>query len=375
MSNNRIHESNDDVENRPLHSAKTAENERQGRTGRSIRNKVIFLLLIVLNIFLLVVIVMDRFSPSRKASTMTETSTTKLTRSSDAELWVKCATFEEDLDKLLQSTNLVMLGIPAESAKQSESMGAFAKECSESKGIEYHNERISQQWLGFSDQYELPSLVGKHFVKKNDLDYIIQGATDETLIIYVHRHETDRLLSAIEYVVDKRLCTGKLNKHSESFTIHNATDDRESYCAVDESILVDIIDKQSEEIGFNQLPCSFHDSIEENKPKMVAIDYKQVNKLQRTLAKHHCPEILSRLDEETPLINSATETEIPTYIKLSSDSSKEVLLSEWVEIKRNYLALVFDLNKKHQCRGEIKDIEEKMSTCNDEIVEFHVGEG
>ena len=375
-------DSNGDAENKPLHTTKETKprnySDFDSEPKRNWKIRIILFFLVLLNIFLLTTILMDRYSFSRKHSTMNkETSKTKLVKGSDADVWMQCASFEEELDQLLQSTKLVFIGMPVRSAEQT--MGDFARMCSESKGIEYDFERLSHQWLGFTDQYELPSIVSKHFTRKDDLPGIIQGSTDKTLIIYVHHQEKDRALGAIEFVLGYGLCGGNLDlKQSEnSFTVYNTTDGTGTYCVVDESALVDIIDRQPEDVGFDQevaLPCSFHESIEENQPKMVAVNYKQVDKLQRILAKHHCPDILSRLDEETHNLNSEEETEVPVYIKLSSDTSKEVPVSEWMETKRDYLALVFALHKKNKCRGEIKAIEEKISICNDEIIQFHVDE-
>ncbi len=69
-----------------------------------------------------------------------------------------------------------------------------------------------------------------------------------------------------------------------------------THCNLDEHPVIQLIKERVFEIKPIQLDnCDAHAAFEENDPNLVFIHYKQVDKLQPLLAKHHCPEILDQV--------------------------------------------------------------------------------
>lgn len=126
------------------------------------------------------------------------------------------------------------------------------------------------------------------------MSQIINGATDDSLIIYIHRGETDRFASAIKQVGKDVCLDAKLLENPHNSNVYWV----QQKCIIkEESFLFDLIATQTLDIGYgNQLvimPCSTYELIKQQKPKMVLVlNYKQADKLQSIIAKHHCPELL-----------------------------------------------------------------------------------
>ena len=78
------------------------------------------------------------------------------------------------------------------------------------------------------------------------------------------------------------------------------------------------------------MTCKAYEAIEQNAPNMIVLHYKQANKLQKLLAKHHCPELL----EEPPIeANVAKEKRLTVYLRLQKQGGAVVNLAKWLHEK------------------------------------------
>ena len=108
---------------------------------------------------------------------------------------------------------------------------------------------------------------------------------------------------------------------------------------------------------------------------MVFVHYKQANKLQKLLAKHHCPELL----EEPPTeANVATENRMEVYLRLqkgedagtvtSTSTSIVVKLDEWLHEKSATLEWSLKLKKHVSCQAKTRHMEDDLFACSDQTI-------
>ena len=286
---------------------------------------------------------------------------------------MKCLSFDNELDKLVNKTEQVFIGMPAKASGSS--LGKFAMEYCMKNYTHLSNEffgwyfNLEDKILEMiSNNFQVPNILVSHLGSEHALLKLVQGANDDSLIIYVHRHESDRLLSAVDQVVEK-ICSNRLTDLEEFKGTATIEDGR---CIIKESALYEMVKKQKQEIGnsvYRALTCDFFEQVEENKPKMIIMDYRQTNQLQIALAKHYCPKMLN--DGLIPVhINKAGEKQkkwqMDIYVRLSNHVTRVEPLREWLKAKRNVLE--WALRPKVGCQGKIRDMEEQLFACNDGIV-------
>ena len=104
-------------------------------------------------------------------------------------------------------------------------------------------------------------LLSFHLFMDRKLIHLVQSATDESLIIYHYRSETERLLSAIKHVVKTRYCTETLDDQ-EYLKNGIRTEDK---CIVYEQNLINMIENRVAEIKVgnqNIFTCETFNAIE-----------------------------------------------------------------------------------------------------------------
>ena len=275
---------------------------------------------------------------------------------------------KSEIDQIIQSSTLLYVTMPAKAGGQS--LKEFTRKCmkyddgANMKTNLNHNTDENKREL-LTKTYEIPSLITGHINEGHQFVKLIEGVSDNTILIYVHRQETNRLVSAINQVVNDRLCRGDVRMMGEfkDKIIRN-----ESKCIIDEKVLVDLIAERQFEIGDGidkSLTCAAFDAIEKSKPNMLIINYRQVNQLQEAIAKQHCPDVLSHLPIH---INDSAKDEFETHVQLLSEEGKAVLLSDWLERKKESLEWTLDLKDSDRCQRKIRDMERILFTCQDEIV-------
>ncbi len=291
---------------------------------------------------------------------------------------LNCLSVNQDMENILNSTRRIFIAMPAKAAGST--MGIFVgKYCM--KGFNLGEDKRNKNYFADSKRVEyikkhndiFPPVLSSHVsLPKTIINLVRNDLNDDTLLIYMHRPEIDRLLSAIKHVAD-HLC--------KKIQIYDRVMDRIHYnsdtggCIVEETALFDLVEQRTLEIRLNlqsSIGCSFYDEIVKHSTKnMVIAHYKQADKLMEAIAKQHCPKVIDQL----PLrVNVGSDKEGDIYVQLESDKSKYVSITDWVEKKKHVLQLKHDWIGDYECQGKMRQIEEKMfssvGTCIDELVQL-----
>lgn len=186
---------------------------------------------------------------------------------------------------------------------------------------------------------------------------IVKHATRKTLTVYIHRDETERLISSIREVITNICKRSKIDRN-------------ETHCILNETSVIYQIGMKKNEIGFGSteiLTCNLYEAIEQNAPNMIFIHYKQVGKLQKLLAKHHCPELIQTPSNE----NVGKEKSIKAYLRLQRGGDV-VFLEEWFEVKKHMLEYSLKLKNQVTCQAKTRQMEDTLFSCPDEVIKFPV---
>jgi len=267
-----------------------------------------------------------------------------------------------DLDTLIAKSSSVFLTMPAKAAGCS--LKYFVQECQNVtiRDNVINNKEKYHQFL--TDSYKLPKIIASHTYSDEALLRLFQQTTKNTLIVYIYREETDRLLSGIEQVVHS-LCTGQHFKYLEDIDvkIENAQENVLPVCTVDEQNLIKIISDKRAEIGFGtleSLTCSVYNAIRESSRKVVMINYKQSGRLQEIIRRQLCP------TQAVHNYNVAKTKKNNMRVQIKNGTT--VTVHDWLDVKRDYLQWTLDLNKNASCQGETEKMEDILFSCNDEAI-------
>ena len=271
----------------------------------------------------------------------------------------------KSFNEIANRTKQVIITMPAKASGST--LKEFAGKCSSAKlpdNIIRFKERI--EMVVFKDNYKVPTIIASHSFSPGPLIDLVKGATRETLIIYSHRDELSRIRSAIQHVFRLHVCTKEYNFNVEV---------SRNRCVIDEENLIYIIKSKQHEIGVSApklLKCKVFDAIAQNDPSnLVFVHYKQADKLQKILAKYHCPHILKDLPIAS---NVASDKRLETFVRLSSDKSRVVTFEEWFDEKQNVILWALDLKKEMDCQSKVIDMEDHLFSCPDEAVTLIHGE-
>jgi hypothetical protein len=209
----------------------------------------------------------------------------------------------------------------------------------------------------------MPSLISSHISRSNRIKHLVKHATTQSLIIYVHREGTNRLRSAISQVAVRK-CVEENNYLVES------TPEKIETCKLKEEAVIKFIADRELEIGHSEtriLTCETYESIEDNAPNFVFMNYKQANKMQTLLAKHLCP-------EEQPIHTNDGSKKFPIFVELEnsdggSDSTR-VDLNDWLDAKMELIEIVLHLKDDVSCQAKTRKMERALLSCPDETLLF-----
>ncbi len=285
----------------------------------------------------------------------------------------KCMNLDYDggMDDILRDARQVFITMPAKAAGTS--MKEFTTKCMKHDVPDNFINRSDLTKKFLTSSLHLPSIVTSHLYKGDTpmMDLAKHGSR-QTLIIHIHREETDRLLSAIKHVTTSGLCDPtypriKL-KNVDISEFH--MERNETHCTLDEEPVVDLIESGFEEVGFGSskiLTCNAFEAIEQNAPNMVLVHYKQANKLQKLLAKHHCPELT---DEEWHPTESNVASKKGRDIYLRLKNGDIVQLDEWLHEKRDVLEYTLKMKNDVSCQGKMRHMEDDLFACKDEVMQI-----
>jgi len=279
----------------------------------------------------------------------------------------KCLTFDGEMNDLIANSKQIFLTMPAKAAGSS--LRSFTNKCMKTvmptDNFYLNDPKISKKY--FTDSFQLPKIITGHVFRDQSLVDLIQYTSRGTLLIYVHRDETSRLRSAIQHVTSQYCDNdfGELDPASLNFSLNK------THCMFDEGPLMEsVIQKKRREIGWGAtriLTCKMYDAIEQNAPNMVFVHYKKADRLQKLLAKHHCPELLEA-EHQNEAINKKKMTAV---IRLDKDK-REVQLSSWLEAKGDLIEWALKLKRDITCQGKFRKIESDLLQCEDEIIRVSV---
>lgn len=206
--------------------------------------------------------------------------------------------------------------------------------------------------------FQVPRIFASHVVKAEYFINLIKGITSDTLVVYIHREETDRLLSAIKHATMK-YCTGERTTSRFEF-LEESSDE---YCTITEIDLVDkIISSGRDEVPVGMgkiLTCETYQSFEENKSNVLFMDYKEASTMYTLLAEKHCPHML----EQSVHVNAASDKKKKIFVALSNDTEEKVLLDDWLSEKKYFLEWSLGLKKDVTCQGKTRIMENDLYRC------------
>jgi hypothetical protein len=269
---------------------------------------------------------------------------------------------ESDMDELLSKFKQVFVIMPAKNAGSS--FEAFTKSCMKEKGswqtvpnpIHRKSKRLKNM---LQSSFEMPTLIASHIFDSEYFIDLVKHATDDSLIIYVHRTGTDRLRSAIAQVSAYPHCTDKY--------VHDQ-------CTLKEGEVLDFIAAREREIGHSEnriLRCEAYESIEANAPNMVFMNYMQSNKMFQLLAKHHCP------GQKAVHTNSGKRSKT-IWVELENSThngNSTVELKDWLDAKMEMLEVTLKLKHDVSCQATTRKMQHDLLSCQDETMHVSSSDG
>eukprot|EP00535_Pseudo-nitzschia_heimii_P009352 CAMPEP_0197179058 /NCGR_PEP_ID=MMETSP1423-20130617/4133_1 /TAXON_ID=476441 /ORGANISM="Pseudo-nitzschia heimii, Strain UNC1101" /LENGTH=246 /DNA_ID=CAMNT_0042628909 /DNA_START=370 /DNA_END=1107 /DNA_ORIENTATION=+ len=227
--------------------------------------------------------------------------------------------YNNDMDKMLSEFKLVHVVMPAKAAGST--IKTFTANCMKDKNAFAATDNILNKWhenkskkliQALMGSTELPSIIASHLYSAQSLVDLIKHSTRKSLIIYVHREETDRLKSAIESVVSVECVPS-----SEG-------------CKLKEEDILEFVRQAWVEISLGApriLTCDVYEAVEQNRPNMMFMHYTKVDKLLELFAKHHCQ---GQTTVDHINVRSANQTVV---VELGKKTNKEITGTTYMNIR------------------------------------------
>ena len=260
---------------------------------------------------------------------------------------------EDGLEEQIKKASQIIVAMPAKAAGST--MKSFTEQCMRTMFPDnfLNSERDVIKTLLLGDPVTPPKIISSHMYTDSPLINLIQQLPRSVLLIYIHREETERLKSAINEVYSlakRRFCNSGIKHEGENTTCH-----------VGEKSLIATIKAKAREIGYGDsqlLSCNTHFSIRENAPNMLFAHYKQAGRLQRLLAKYHCPDLL----EKEVRANVADDKKVTARVQIGRH--KEVDLKDWVDAKADTLQFALQLREPSSCQSLTRKMEDRLFECD-----------
>jgi hypothetical protein len=212
-----------------------------------------------------------------------------------------------------------------------------------------------------------PPIVASHLFNDTTLVDLMRHASPHVVFLYMMREETDRLVSAIQYVVKQRLCVppSRWNYHKyfsvpyESFQVET----NETSCKFAELPFVDeLIEKQAAEIELSApLGCSVWEEIDDTGPNIFFVDYRQADAIQNILGARYCPKVASRRVNEYAQKNKFRYI-VKRIAGPGDDGVQELDLEEWLHQKRSMLEWTLRL-RGSTCKRNLRTLQNTLQSC------------
>ena len=108
------------------------------------------------------------------------------------------------MDDIMNRTKQVFITMPAKAAGSS--MKTFTSQCTKSHPPDNFINHDRMKKAFFANNYVLPPIIASHLYIDAPLVHLVKSSTRKTLIIYIHRDESERLISGIKMVLMSRIC-------------------------------------------------------------------------------------------------------------------------------------------------------------------------
>jgi len=274
----------------------------------------------------------------------------------------KCPDQSSILRDMISETNQVIILMPAKAAGTS--LKEFAIKCNPPS-----YSRLKDNFINFdieqvlTNSLQMPNVIASHINNDDNLIYMINNIPKSTLLIYIHRDETQRVTSAINEVVTNwcRRGNGHPNILLEPPSKFFYKEDMNKCYVSEEQLINDAIKNKVYEIGIGQselLSCDTYEAIRMNAPNMAFILHLQVNELQELLADKYCPDLVN----EQVVSNVGSNKEYQAYVR--GKSSSPIPLSKWLQAKQNTLEWSLGLNSHAACTAKTRLMEKKLLDCD-----------
>jgi len=277
----------------------------------------------------------------------------------------------QDMDSLVASASQIFVTMPAKAGGSS--MKVFTKRCMKNEVADniLTSEELWKDYLVNSSRIQ--PIISSHLYNDNHFVRLAKLSSRKTLIIYTHREESSRVISAVKQIGDN-ICNffaGRYSNENKTRTTFKIRKNN-THCSLDEGSFVNDIAANGGEVGlstFRLLTCQSYNAIQDNSPQLVFLHYKQVDKLQRILAKHHCPEILGDLPIKA---NVAAVKSLQVLLhKKESDkagSKSVVRLEDWLDEKGPAMEWALKLRRDASCQAKTVHMEDELFACPDETL-------
>lgn len=268
------------------------------------------------------------------------------------------------MDYLLSISRQTFVMMPAKAAGSS--LKTFTRECMKAANTTSFAEIDNVLTLkhgtksALLSQLEMPSLITSHMYDSEFVVRLVRHATAQSLIIFSYREETSRLISAIKHIVASRFCVRNGDTQPGVMFFNSS-------CRVQEYRVTDAIQRRMSEIrsSTNQLlTCETYETIRDHRPNLVFMHFKQASRLQKLLAKHHCPDV------SDIVVKNVGSEKMPVSVVLGSSKNNGTLvgLDEYLNHKAQLLPYVFNMNMHASCTGITRAIEEDLLACPSETL-------
>mmetsp|Transcript_16243 Transcript_16243/g.27438 ORF Transcript_16243/g.27438 Transcript_16243/m.27438 type:complete len:346 (-) Transcript_16243:49-1086(-) len=278
----------------------------------------------------------------------------------------------QDMDSLVANARQIFITMPAKAGGTS--MKDFTKLCMKRA---VHGNILSREglWKDYLvDSLHVQSIIASHLYREADFLRLVNSPSRETLMIHIHREESSRVASAVKHFSVK-ICEfrGKYSSHQKQ-TVAVATKfnvrKNNTHCILDEESFVNEIAANSAEVGISThrlLTCQSYKAIQENAPQLVFLHYKQVDKLQKLLAKHHCPELLAELPIRANMAEDKS-LKVLLHKKGTDEARNSVDLEEWLHAKGPAMEWTLKLRREASCQAKTFHMEDELFACPDETL-------
>lgn len=239
----------------------------------------------------------------------------------------------------------------------------FAKQCSGFDVTGYGN--VFKDLFDYENFEKSPIIIASHVNLPTQLIDLMRNVPGSSVLLYVHREETDRLASALKHVVRMRICA---NPDNNILTPVFSQQKPFLRCILNETELVDKVLRHPRYEMWSSsdklLGCKFWQTAEMLWPNLLFSDFANSDMLKKLISTTYCPHVnpvkmhLAHASGSGVFVLSVNGTHVP--------------LDEWVAQKRLVMQYALKMGSNtdldgaplDQCLRPIHYLEKVISNCS-----------